>query len=177
MKNKYYEMTVPVYIKMLSNLAHLLTKGAEYAIEKGVSEETLLNEKLAPDMFPLVKQIQISTDQAKGCVARLAGVEIPVMEDIETTVAELQGPPCRLPLAQPSLGRGSTSGRLVRRRIDRGRGRVRRRLGGSHRRVGGRTGCPQNPLPLSARRNRTRVVAGGRRQRVPDVGAGGGTAC
>ena len=59
-------MTVPVYIKMLSNLDHLLTKGSEFAIEKGISEDTLLNNRLTPDMFPLAKQIQIATDQAKG---------------------------------------------------------------------------------------------------------------
>jgi uncharacterized protein len=83
MQHPYFDMTVPIFTKMLSNLDHLLTVGAAFAIEKNISEETLLNYRLAPDMF------QIATDNAKGCVARLCGIEIPVMEDTETTVAEL----------------------------------------------------------------------------------------
>ncbi len=89
MKYSYFDTTVPVFIKMLQNLDHLLTKGSEFAIEKGISEETLLGDRLASDMFPLSKQIQIATDNAKGCVARLCGIEAPVMEDTETTVAQL----------------------------------------------------------------------------------------
>jgi len=89
MQNPYYDMTVPVFKKILENLEHLLTKGSEYAIEKGISEQTMLDNRLAPDMFPLSKQIQIATDNAKGCVARLCDIEAPVMEDTETTVAEL----------------------------------------------------------------------------------------
>lgn len=90
MQNPYYDMTVPVFKKMLENLEHLLTKGAQFALEKGISEETMLANRLAPDMFPLSRQIQIATDNAKGCVARLCGIEAPVMEDTETTVAELR---------------------------------------------------------------------------------------
>lgn len=89
MKNKYYEMTVPVFTKMLENLDHLLSKGAAYAVEKGINEETLLGNRLAPDMFPLSRQIQIATDNAKGAVARLCGIEAPIMDDTETTVIEL----------------------------------------------------------------------------------------
>jgi hypothetical protein len=89
MQNPYYEMTVPIFIKTLQNLDHLLTVGAAFAIEKGISEETMLGNRLMPDMFPLSRQIQIATDNAKGCVARLCGIEPPVMEDAETTVAEL----------------------------------------------------------------------------------------
>ena len=89
MNYSYFDTTVPVFIKMLQNLDHLLTKGSEFAIEKGISEETLLGDRLASDMFPLSKQIQIVTDNAKGCVARLCGIEVPVMEDTETTVAQL----------------------------------------------------------------------------------------
>jgi len=89
MQHPYYNTTVPVFKNMLQSLNHLLSKGAKYAIEHGISEETLLGNRLAPDMFPLAKQIQIATDGAKGCVARLCGIEAPVMEDTETTVAEL----------------------------------------------------------------------------------------
>ena len=89
MKNPYYDVTVPIFKKMLANLDHLLTKGLAYAVEKGISEQTMLDNRLAPDMFPLVRQVQIATDNAKGCSARLAGIEAPIMEDTETTVAEL----------------------------------------------------------------------------------------
>ena len=89
MQNQYFDMSVPLFIKMLQNLDHLLTQGQKYAIEKGISEETMLGNRLAPDMFPLSRQIQIATDNAKGAVARLCGVESPVMEDTETTVTEL----------------------------------------------------------------------------------------
>lgn len=90
MQNPYYDMTVPIFTKSLASLTHLLTKGQEYAVEKGINEETMLNNRIAPDMLPLVRQVQIATDNAKSCVARLCGVEAPVMEDTETTVAELQ---------------------------------------------------------------------------------------
>lgn len=89
MENQYYALTVPVFIKTLQNLDHVLSKGAAFAIEKGISEETLLSNRLMPDMFPLSQQIQIATDNAKGCVARLCGIESPVMEDTEASVAEL----------------------------------------------------------------------------------------
>lgn len=89
MQNPYYEMTVPVFKKMLSNLDQSLSKGAAYAIEKGIDEGTFLDSKLAPDMFPLSKQIQVATDNAKGCTARLCDIVAPVFEDTETTVAEL----------------------------------------------------------------------------------------
>jgi hypothetical protein len=82
-------MTVPIFKKMLSNLDGLLSKGALHATEKGMDEQTFLDSRLAPDMFPLLKQITIATDNAKGCAARLAGIEVPVMDDTETTVAEL----------------------------------------------------------------------------------------
>lgn len=89
MENSYYDTTVPIFKKMLENLDHLLFKGSQYAIENGISEETMLGNRLAPDMFPLSRQIQIATDNAKGAVARLSGIEAPVMEDTETRVSEL----------------------------------------------------------------------------------------
>ncbi len=90
MQNPYYEMTVPVFSRMLQNLDQLLEKGLAHATAAGMSKADMLAQKLAPDMFPLLRQVQIATDNAKGCVARLAGIEAPVMEDTETTVADLQ---------------------------------------------------------------------------------------
>lgn len=89
MQNQYYTMAVRVFVKTLQNLDHLLSVGASFAMEKGISEETLLGNRLVADMFPLSRQIQIATDNAKGCVARLCGIDAPVMEDTEATVAEL----------------------------------------------------------------------------------------
>jgi len=86
----YYDVTVPVFIKNLTNLKSLLRKGAEHATEQGISETDFLNKQLAPDMFPLLRQVQIATDSAKGAVARLTETTPPVMEDAEVTCAELE---------------------------------------------------------------------------------------
>ncbi len=82
-------MTVPFFQKNLTSLKGILVKGAEHATSVGMSEADLLTSKLAHDMFPLVKQIQIATDNAKGATARLAGVEPMTLADDETTVAQL----------------------------------------------------------------------------------------
>jgi hypothetical protein len=84
-----YQVSVPVLARALSNLRTVLEKGAAYAEARKFKPEVLLNDRLAPDMFPLTRQVQIVTDQAKGCVARLAGAEVPKYEDIETTFEEL----------------------------------------------------------------------------------------
>ncbi|MBY0473044.1 DUF1993 domain-containing protein [Patescibacteria group bacterium] len=80
-----YEFTLPVFIKMLGGLKGVLKKAGEH----GLDEATLLNDRLAPDMFPLVKQVQVATDNAKGVAARLSGSEVPSYPDTETTLAEL----------------------------------------------------------------------------------------
>jgi len=80
-----YEFTVPVFIKMLGGLKGVLQKAKEH----GGDEAALLNDKLARDMFPLVKQVQSATDNAKGLVGRVTKVEAPKFEDTETTLAEL----------------------------------------------------------------------------------------
>lgn len=85
-----YEASVPVFVRMLENLSAVLKKGEAFAAEQGVNESTLTEARLAEDMFPLVKQIQIASDAAKGAGARLAGVEIPSFEDSEVTFADMQ---------------------------------------------------------------------------------------
>lgn len=85
-----YDASVPVLQQMLNNLLGLLDKAEAHAAEKGVDVSTLLNASLAPDMFNFIRQVQIATDHAKGCAARLGGVEIPKYEDNEQTVAELR---------------------------------------------------------------------------------------
>ncbi len=85
----YFDVTVPVFIKKLTQIKFLLEKGFADAKEKGMTEEAFLAQSLAPDMFPLKKQVQIATDNAKGAAARLCGLEPLKLEDTETTVAEL----------------------------------------------------------------------------------------
>lgn len=88
MQNLYVD-TKYMMQKSLNTMTGLLHKAQEQLKDKEHSEEALLEARLAPDMFPLVKQIQIMSDNAKGAMARLAGVEAPVMEDTEKTMAEL----------------------------------------------------------------------------------------
>ena len=89
MKISMYQASVPVFIRMLKNLAAILAKGATYAEAKKIEPVVLINSRLYPDMFPLVRQIQVASDVAKGCGARLAGVEPPKFEDNEATFPEL----------------------------------------------------------------------------------------
>jgi hypothetical protein len=84
-----YEASIPVFIRMSKNLAAILAKGAAYAEAKKIEPAVLVNSRLYPDMFPLSRQIQIASDIAKGCGARLAGREPPKFEDNETTFPEL----------------------------------------------------------------------------------------
>jgi hypothetical protein len=86
-----YQTSVPVLIRALNNLADVLAKGAAHAAERNIAPEVLLGTRITPDMFPLVRQVQITTDMSKGAGYRLAGQEPPKMEDNETTFEELQG--------------------------------------------------------------------------------------
>lgn len=85
-----YSMTVPFYASMLGNLGHVLTKAENWAAERKIDPAVLLNSRLAPDMLPLKRQIQLVTDHAKGGIARLGGVDVPSFPDVEETFAELQ---------------------------------------------------------------------------------------
>ena len=85
-----YDASVPSLVFMLENLSHVLKKGEAHAAEQGIAAKDYLEARLAPDMYPLLKQVQVATDMSKGCGARLAGVEIPRYEDTETSFADLQ---------------------------------------------------------------------------------------
>lgn len=85
-----YDASVPPLVYMLENLSHVLTLGETHASENGVDPKEYLEARLAPDMFALVKQVQVATDMSKGCGGRLAGAEIPKYEDTETNFAELR---------------------------------------------------------------------------------------
>lgn len=82
--------SVPVFTRALGNLRHILDKAERHAKTAGVKPEALLQARLAPNMFPLTRQIQSAGDIAKGCAARLAGGEPPAFADDETTFAQLR---------------------------------------------------------------------------------------
>jgi hypothetical protein len=84
-----YEISIPVLKKYLGNLDTILRKGSAHADEKKIEHSVLLNTRLYPNMFPLVRQVQIASDAAKGCGARLAGLENPKFEDNEATFDDL----------------------------------------------------------------------------------------
>lgn len=85
-----YQATVPSLLQTLNALSTILTKAAAHAEAKKIEPTTLITARLAPDMHPLARQIQMVSDQAKGAAARLAGVEVPSFPDNEATFAELQ---------------------------------------------------------------------------------------
>jgi hypothetical protein len=84
-----YQASVPYFTRLLRNLKALLEKGAAHAAARKFDPMVLFNARLAPDMLPLFKQVQIASDNAKGCPARLAGIEPPRFEDTEATYAQL----------------------------------------------------------------------------------------
>ena len=85
-----YQACVPPCIHALQNLSAILTKAENYAQSRKIDPSVLINARLYPDMFPLVRQIQIASDVIKGGCARLSGAEAPSFEDKEATFPELQ---------------------------------------------------------------------------------------
>lgn len=85
-----YDFSIPVLKQSLGSLAVILRKAADHAESRKIDPSAFISARLFPDMFALAKQVQIATDQAKGCAARLAGIDIPSFEDNETTFGELQ---------------------------------------------------------------------------------------
>ncbi|HXR92687.1 MAG TPA: DUF1993 domain-containing protein [Steroidobacteraceae bacterium] len=90
MKISVHAVTVDTFAAALSNLSVLLEKGAAHAAAKKFDPSVLVNARIAPDMFPLSKQVQIACDLAKNSVARLAALEPPRFEDNEKTIEELR---------------------------------------------------------------------------------------
>jgi hypothetical protein len=85
-----YEASAPRFASMLRNLEAILEKAQAHALAKKIEPAALLTARLFPDMLPLVKQVQIASDHAKGAVARLAGVDLPSYEDNEQSFDELR---------------------------------------------------------------------------------------
>lgn len=82
--------SVAVFKQMLGGLRDVLAKAEAHASAKKIDPNALLQARLFPDMFPLLRQVQVATDFAKSVSARLAGVDVPKVEDTEQTFAELQ---------------------------------------------------------------------------------------
>ena len=89
MKISMYDACVPPGIRMMNNLASVLEKAIAHAEAKKIDPDVLVNARLAPDMFPLARQVQIASDSAKAGAARVAGVTPPSYEDNEKSLAEL----------------------------------------------------------------------------------------
>jgi uncharacterized protein len=85
-----YQASVPHFVHMLGNLSSILDKTSAHAEAKNIDQAVFINARLAPDMYPLSRQIQIAADMAKACAARLAGIEVPRYEDNETTLADFK---------------------------------------------------------------------------------------
>ncbi|WP_213990178.1 DUF1993 domain-containing protein [Sodalis sp. dw_96] len=86
----FYQASVPVFIRMLTNLSSLLANAATHVQEQNIEPSEWINARLAPDMFTLARQVQSASDAAKAGAARLAGCEVPSFPDTETTFDELQ---------------------------------------------------------------------------------------
>lgn len=90
MSNLVYAATVPVLKQMLTALSEILKKAEAHATEKKIDPNAYLQARLYPDMFPLIRQVQIAVDFAKGIATRMAGAEVPSWPDTEVTFADLQ---------------------------------------------------------------------------------------
>ena len=85
-----HSASVPVFVRMFSNMLNWLDKAQAHAEARKFDPANYLGLRLAPDMLPFARQIQIASDGAKGCVARLAGVEAPKWEDTEASLDDLR---------------------------------------------------------------------------------------
>jgi uncharacterized protein len=89
MTSPMYTHSAPVFKQLLTALKAILTQAAEHAAAKSIEPDALLLARLYPDMFPLIKQVQIAADFARGISARLAGVEVPSYDGTEKSFADL----------------------------------------------------------------------------------------
>ena len=85
-----YQASVPRLVNILHNLEKILDKAQEHVEIKKIDIASIIDFRLSPDMFSMVRQVQIACETAQGVVARLAGVEIPASEDNERNIRELK---------------------------------------------------------------------------------------
>ena len=105
-----YQASVPVFQRQLGNLSNVLKKAEADAEARKIDPAIFLAARLAPDMFALTRQVQIATDMAKGCAARLAGMEPPRYEDNEASFAELHARIEKIQAFMGGLGEGQIDG-------------------------------------------------------------------
>jgi uncharacterized protein len=89
MTSPMYSHSVPVFKQLLTAMKTILQQADAHAAAKTIAPDALLQARLYPDMFPLLKQVQVAADFARGVTARLAGVEVPVYEGEEQSFADL----------------------------------------------------------------------------------------
>ncbi|AEC21495.1 hypothetical protein PT7_2955 [Pusillimonas sp. T7-7] len=89
MTNSMYTHSVPVFTQMLTALKAILAQADAQVEAKSMNPDALLQARLYPDMFPLIKQVQVAADFARGISARLAGIEVPKYESDEKSFADL----------------------------------------------------------------------------------------
>ena len=85
-----YQASIPVFVHQLENLSKILDKASAHAESKKIDPSVFITARLAPDMYPLSRQVQIASDIVKCCAARLSGIEVPSYKDDETTFSDLQ---------------------------------------------------------------------------------------
>lgn len=84
-----YAASLPVFKQMLNSMDAVLSKAEEHATARKIEPNALLQARLFPDMFPLIRQVQVATDFARGVSARLAGADVPKFDDNQQTFADL----------------------------------------------------------------------------------------
>ena len=90
MTSTIYTASIPVFKQILGGLSGVLAKADAHVADKNLDPNALLQARLFPDMFPMLRQVQVASDFAKSVSARLAGVEVPKLDDTEQSFAELQ---------------------------------------------------------------------------------------
>jgi hypothetical protein len=85
-----YKISAPIFVQFLTSLSAVLDKTAAFAEAKKIEPSVLLNTRLAPDMFPLGRQVRAATDHAVNACGRLAGVELPALPNSDASIPELK---------------------------------------------------------------------------------------
>jgi uncharacterized protein len=91
MNSPMYTNSIPVFKQLLLALKTILIQAESYAAAKSIEPQALLQARLYPDMFPLIKQVQVAADFARGISARLAGIDVPAFEGKEQSFSDLDG--------------------------------------------------------------------------------------
>lgn len=110
-----YQASVPVFKQMLGGLAGVLAKAEAHATARKIEPSVLLQARLYPDMFALLRQVQVACDFAKSVSARIAGVDVPSFEDNEASFADLQARIAKTLAFIDSLGAAQIDGSEERR--------------------------------------------------------------